>query len=305
MIKYYYDYHFDERYTNRDISLEGRSDVQKVDDGPIYWLGAAAGAFLKALATSLVVDSLKEPASTMRSNLVYFADHYGALEGSKTAAENLVLVLDKIFFSQSESKSVPLSEPPMDSLTTDQQTGLAATIFSFQAVLSSELGRANVYYISGKRAYDMKILLENGQWLISDEAWKGIDWSRHKVMQDIREGTRCLALNVPTATGFHLYRAVEAIIVDEYFPLFAIVNPKNRNLGRYIEILTTLALDKRILVELDHLRKCYRNPISHPEEFWNQRQAEIATYIAIAVIELMGYDLFERKTKYFPKEEAS
>ena len=295
-----YDYNFNKRCVKWDVLVEGGNDVQKADNGPIYWLGTAVGAFLRALATALAVDSLKEPASAMRSNLVYFVDHYGALPGAKAAAEKLVLILDNLFFSAQEE-----AEPIKDSLSTEQQVNLVGAIFNFQAVLTSDLGQADVYYITGKRAYDMKILLDNGQWLISNEAWGGLTWSRDKVWQDIREAAKCLALNIPTAVGFHFYRAVEAIITDEYFPLFAIVNPKYRNLGKYIDILTVLGVDERITKELDHLREKYRNPISHPEVFWNQRQADIATNIAIAVIELMAHDILIRKTEYFPRKEES
>lgn len=292
------------RVVRCDSLVQRRDDVQKANNGPIYWLGTAIGGFVHAQNISKEISALKDPALKMRGNLDNFVNRFGALSLSKKAAEDLIFLLDNIFFPK-DGQGVPDVQIENDSLSPDQQQAVVTSIIRFQAVLPSELEEANVYYISGKRAYDMTILMENGQWLVSREVWEGLTWSRDKVWQDVREAAKCLALNIPTAVGFHFYRAVEAIIVDEYFPLFVIVNPKNRNLGKYIEILTTLGIDERITKELDHLRECYRNPISHPEVFWDQRQADIATNLAVAVIDLMGHDILARKTEYFLRKEES
>ena len=48
---------------------------------------------------------------------------------------------------------------------------------------------------------------------------------------------------------------------------------------------------------LQHLKDHYRNPIAHPEEFWDSDKAEAAFMLAISVITVMVQDIDETKKK--------
>ena len=100
----------------------------------------------------------------------------------------------------------------------------------------------------------------------------------------VGQNTRCLAVSIPIAVGFHIYRAIEAIIVDEYFPLLGIEKPSSRNLGEYIRLLKEHGIDEKVTASLFHIKSHYRNPISHPEEFWDQPKANGAFGLAVSII---------------------
>ena len=48
---------------------------------------------------------------------------------------------------------------------------------------------------------------------------------------------------------------------------------------------------------LRHLKDHYRNPISHPEEFWDSNMAESAFMLAISVITVMVQDIEETRKR--------
>jgi len=282
----------------RGLLLEGRDDVQKANMVPFYWLGNSIGVLGQAVASSATINVVKTLGWTARGNLDYLVKAVGALPLSQKAARDLIDILDGVFSPKAGEVTKP-AHGPEDSLSDEETLRLQTAIFHFQAVLASELEQSNLYYVDGIRAYDMTILINNGQWLLSEETLRGLGLPENKeskIVTDLREAARCLAFNVPTAVGFHIYRAIEAIVVDEYFPLHALVLPKHPNLGKYTEILKKVPIDFKVTNMLDHIREHYRNPISHPEEFWSQTQAVPALGVAIAVIELMMQDIVKTKT---------
>ena len=84
---------------------------------------------------------------------------------------------------------------------------------------------------------------------------------------DIREAGKCLAFETPTASAFHLLRAVEAMLLLYYVQVTGgALPPRMRNWGVYINNLRKNGhADEKILEFLDHIRQSYRNPVSHPE----------------------------------------
>ena len=114
--------------------------------------------------------------------------------------------------------------------------------------------------------------------------------NKNLVVQDVREAARSLAFDIPTAVGFHIFRAIEAIIKKEYFPLLNITVESN-NLGQHIALLEGAGVDEKILGTLRNIKDYYRNPISHPEEFWGLDQAESALMLAVHAITVILQDI--------------
>ena len=88
---------------------------------------------------------------------------------------------------------------------------------------------------------------------------------------------------------------IEAIIVEEYFPLLKIEKPSNMNMGWYIKLLKDHGVDEKVTAPLFHIKEHYRNPVSHPEEFWDAPKAHGAFGLAIGIITIMSQDLAVRK----------
>ena len=86
---------------------------------------------------------------------------------------------------------------------------------------------------------------------------------------DIREAGKCLAFDLATASGFHIARAVEGVLV-EYLKLlcptiYADLKDSQRNLGYYIKIAKENNGEPKVCSSLDQFRDLHRNPLIHPE----------------------------------------
>jgi hypothetical protein len=143
----------------------------------------------------------------------------------------------------------------------------------------------------------MTTLINQGEKVLSLDTINVLVASKDDVIKEIREATKCLAFDISTAVGFHVYRAIEAIIIKDYFRILDIKPEeweKNKNLGNYIMLLENKKVDVRITGVLRHLKDNYRNPISHPQEFWDSNKAESSFGLAISAITVMVQGIQER-----------
>jgi len=278
------------------ILVLGRSDVEKANTLCLYSLGYAMGNLVEALRSSPTLESMVESSVLARDNVETFASQPLILPQSKEAAEAVTSTIMGWFEELLDHEEIS----PKNRLPKEKVLEFNEAISRFQTIISSELPRANIYYVTPKRAYDTTILIEAGERVLPRDSIDKLTLSKEKVLKDVREATKCLALSNHTAVGFHIYRAIEAIITDEYFPLLEVDLPKNRNLGNYIKILKEKNVNDKITGILDHIKDNYRNPISHPEEFWGQEQAEGAFGLAVSVISIMIQDLVKLKTASIP-----
>ena len=93
---------------------------------------------------------------------------------------------------------------------------------------------------------------------------------RKKLYEILEKQLKAMAFDLSTAVGFHIYRAVEAIIVKDYFPVLEIMAEeweKNPNLGNYIKLLIAKHVDNKVTIILNHLKDHYTNPIFYREQF--------------------------------------
>jgi hypothetical protein len=96
---------------------------------------------------------------------------------------------------------------------------------------------------------------------------------------DAKEAGKCLAYQLPSACGFHIFRAVESVLRKYYTHVTAgVAHPKVRALGVYVRALEAFnekyeknnpgkpaPADPKILASLDQMTKLHRNPLIHPE----------------------------------------
>ena len=134
----------------------------------------------------------------------------------------------------------------------------------FKVALFAELGSFTAYFATPKAGYDINILLESPERLFPPDLLKKVPQAAH----DVREAARCLAFEVPTATGFHAFRAVEAVLREYYSHVTGgAAPPKVRSMRVYTRAIRDCrAGDEKVLSALDHLANLHRNPLSHPED---------------------------------------
>lgn len=91
-----------------------------------------------------------------------------------------------------------------------------------------------------------------------------------KAKVDIVEAGKCLAFRLSTAAAFHSCRAIEACI-DQYFetltgkPYEISAKGGNNNWGAKTDALSKSGAPEKVTEFLSHIRKQYRNPVTHPE----------------------------------------
>lgn len=168
----------------------------------------------------------------------------------------------------------------------------------FDAVLNAELQTSAIYYVSAKGGFDTVCLTDQGESLFPGDLSDKVPGA----IADVRAGTRCLAFELPTAAGFHLHRANEAVL-RAYFDAVAGSNnrPKTRNMGDYIKKLEQLGKgDAKVIDVLKSLKDLHRNPLMHPEDTLRSLDEALSLYAAIRAA--VGYmlDRIPRKVSKVP-----
>jgi hypothetical protein len=147
-----------------------------------------------------------------------------------------------------------------------QLSGLRQSAKDFETVLANELPGLAIYHVLQKGIFSTDDLITQADAHIPEHIR---DETNDKAKQDVCEAGRCLAFGLPTASAFHMWRALESVISQYYKSLtgktFEEANVQ-LNWGAYIKALEGGKADSKITKFLDHIREEYRNPISHPQE---------------------------------------
>jgi hypothetical protein len=115
---------------------------------------------------------------------------------------------------------------------------------------------------------------------------------------DFRAAGSCLAYDLPTACGFHVYRATDAMLRHYCAHFGAIPKGTGRDWGRYIaalrDVLSGANAKKpnvRTVELLDSIRAVDRNPLVHPEQNLDNDGALIAFDLCKNAVCLMASDI--------------
>jgi hypothetical protein len=163
----------------------------------------------------------------------------------------------------------------------------------FETVLHEELAISETYVLLQKGAYATSELATNAEVMLPSEIRAVLP---QKVSWDLREAGRCLAYETPTASAFHISRAVESCILAYYQHTVGKEAPaKMRNWAVYINAMKQSGkADDRVLNLLIHIKDSYRNPISHPDAVLTAD--EVVVLIGVAVGAMTQIALAMRST---------
>jgi hypothetical protein len=155
---------------------------------------------------------------------------------------------------------------------------------TLETVLAAHLQSLNTYFVSRKLGYETPLLIEEAEKLLPENVRGEVP----EAIPDIQQAGKCIAFEIPTAAGFHIVRATEAVI-RKYYAAAVGKPPKSkmRNWGTYIKNLTKAGADPRVTGFLDHIREAYRNPVFHPEETLTPEDAQVLLGVCISAIVLM------------------
>jgi hypothetical protein len=169
----------------------------------------------------------------------------------------------------------------------------------FATVLAAELQSLDTYLVSQKGTHSTPDLLERAEIMFPDK----IRWHLpDQAIVDIRQAGRCLALDNPTASAFHVLRAVESVMA-KYFQLVTghPMPTRMRNWGIYIRQLRRHpSHSPKVVKFLDHIRESYRNPILHPEVSIAEDEAEALLGVAASAIRMLVLEIEKLKAEPMP-----
>jgi hypothetical protein len=194
---------------------------------------------------------------------------------------------------------------PSLQLNPDELTRFFGLWTSFLHALSLDLGRAPVYFATPKGIYSTQHLIRSATSALPAAVSNNLS---ERIRRDISEAGRCLAFNVPTASGFHAMRATEGMLREYYRALTgqddlprANKPPRalaHANMGQILDSLREQkAADKRTqktLAVVDQIRDLHRNPIGHPEVFLESEDALELFNIAMSAISAMFRETRDR-----------
>jgi hypothetical protein len=142
---------------------------------------------------------------------------------------------------------------------------------NFKIVLLADLGVLHSYFVTQKGGFDTISLLAYGENLFPPELASKVP----EALFDARQAGKCLAFELPTACGFHVFRATESVLRKYYLQVTgSSVAPKVRNIGVYLNSMKQKKVgDEKINFALKQMADLYRNPLIHPEAVLTQEEA--------------------------------
>lgn len=204
------------------------------------------------------------------------------------SGNNLLVAIRKLTSeSYEENRTVQWGEPGE----------ITEALNRFEISLQSDFGSRDTFIVSPKAAYSTTLLAERGESVLSDKAHELVP----SLKNDIHDGCRCVAFELPTSAAFHFFRGVEAMAKD--YGEFVRNKPftdreKKGGLGGYANLLKELSLkvDPRITNAIEQIAGLHRNPTMHPGMHISQTEIMATLGMVVSVIETLALDWNRRLT---------
>lgn len=150
---------------------------------------------------------------------------------------------------------------------------------AFETVMIAELQSLPIFLVPPRGAFDNNSLIEAGHRLFPASLLE----KAPETELDVVQAGKCIAFDLPTAGGFHLHRANEAVL-RRYFDcvMGAGMRPTLSTMGTLLgEMKKQKAGDANIIAALDAIKTFHRNPLMHPEHTLRDIDEAISLYSAI------------------------
>lgn len=201
----------------------------------------------------------------------------------RSVAKRLMQAIDAVVPNDFTAALKKSTDSPTLKLDWAAAYNIKESLKKFEVVLAEELRLVDTYSVTQKGAYSTSDLIGCAETLLPVSVRKVM---APDTVNDIREAGRCLAFETPTAAGFHVFRAIESVLLAYHQ---AVVKkptpPKARNWGVYIKALRQSGnADQKIVDMLEHIKDSYRNPTTHPEVTMDIEDVLVLMGLAVSVI---------------------
>ncbi|MCY4655056.1 MAG: hypothetical protein OXC95_18055 [Dehalococcoidia bacterium] len=253
--------------------------MQRVNEYRFFELGAALERLKDVKQETLLWDAMFPCWETQRTLRPLLVDPAVSLRVCRPAAEKLLAQIATILptLGTDSDPNKPIGP---------SAHGISSALAELRTVLEAECPTLEIYAVSQKGAYSMSQLIEKAEVLIPESTRQRLD---REAIQDIQQAGRCLAFELPTAAGFHLFRAVESVMRVLYDRVKDKLQKRKKpsNWGGYVDALKEAQVASRITDLLDSIRQNYRNPISHPDATLTNDDAIVLVPLGVMAIQKM------------------
>lgn len=133
----------------------------------------------------------------------------------------------------------------------------------FKAALLAEIGILPSYFVTQKGGFDTLTLLDWGHLIFPSDLQQKVP----EATFDTQQAAKALAFELPTAAGFHIFRATESVLRRYYDHVTSgQARPTVRSIAVYVRKLRIAKCGEEVILStLEQMAKLHRNPIIHPE----------------------------------------
>ena len=168
-------------------------------------------------------------------------------------------------------------------------SGLVSRIEAFETVLSNDMPEMSAFAVAQIGILRTDDLINRAYRQIAEPLRLLL---QQKAEDDISEAGKCLAFRLSTASSFHACRAIETGI-DQYYEALTGETYKvsaqggNNNWGAKTDALVKADAEEKITEFLTHIRKQYRNPVTHPDVVVDEHEAVDLFGASLSAISMM------------------
>lgn len=162
----------------------------------------------------------------------------------------------------------------------------------FENVFSEEMAQAATYIVPARGIYDIPSLVDFADRAIPAEVSSFIP---DNAKDDWRAAGRCLAFILPSASGFHVARAIESTVEAYYKAYLGTAPPTGQSWGDLVSDLEKVAQnpvpDPKTLAILRQIKDDWRNPVIHPRVTLTLTDAEVLFALGASVLMAVAQEL--------------
>lgn len=162
-----------------------------------------------------------------------------------------------------------------------------SALAEFDAIFRAELEATTVYAMEQHGIYSIPMLADDADRVVPTELKPCLN---EKAIGDLKACGRCLAFGLPTASGFHAARAVEAVLEDYYRHLAGGTgtlrswDDYKKALDKALATGKTPCPSQRVINAIGQMKDDFRNPVAHPRIVLTEADALVLFGLAQSAI---------------------
>lgn len=237
-------------------------------------------------------DTIKEFSERIDSYLNFIFELKLKVTSSSLRLQNIendFEKLNKLNRGRKKNEKIPL----------ELYNSIIGKIKNTDKTLDAELNIIKAYYINTNKRFSQDILENKIENLFANNIYSSLP---DIASYDFGEAGKCLLFNLHTASAFHTLRGTEDTLKFYYQKLLGKIPDETQTWWNFTNDIEK-AIEKgdldpkpneELLINLNSLRKYYRNKTQHPQKIYNEDDVQDLLFLCIKTVNEMMIDLEKR-----------